>query len=375
MRIPLNIGPLLKLSLNRSRGRASVMHEISLALLAAVLLWLGMSNPVAGAQLPDLYAAEVDMPAGGSLRGAFAAALGSVLLKVTGLPDAGTPAVRDQLFPEPDRLVSQYSLQADDRVWVEFDAGAVRRVLDAAGQPVWGAERPLVAIWYGVDSGRGEREILSSDSQGSGTDSERLDELRTALLDAARERGLPVVLPLMDTEDLAQINFADLWGGFSEPLLTASRRYGAEAVLIGRARSYSPEDSRVRWTLVAGGEQSSWEGSAAAGPRQAAESLARQFATYAGSAGSLRLAVSNVSTLSDYGRLRNYLRSLGIIDGISVIRVVGDTVEFELNVRGDAGRLSRTLEADSRLSPAALPAGAATAGRVPGLVYRWVDRS
>lgn len=347
-------------------------------LLMAVSLVMPLLSPVlTAAEVRDLYAAEVQMPADGRLAGAFAAALQSVLVKVTGQPAAGTDAARASLFPDPGRLVIQYSTQPDDRIRVEFDGAAVRRALDAAGQPVWGVQRPLLTLWYGVDAGAGQRYILAGEGaplmmRGAAG----ADELRTALLGAARERGLPMVLPLLDAEDLAQVSFADLWGDFRQPLLTASARYGAEGVLIGRARSESPDDNRVRWTLSVGGEQASWEGRVADGPHRAAEFLAQRLATYAGAAGALRVMVTQVGTLSSYGQLRNYFRSLGIVESISVARVNGDTVEFELIVRGDSTRFSRAVEAGSRLARDSLPAGGALqAGRSPDLVYRWVGGS
>ena len=152
----------------------------------------------------------------------------------------------------------------------------------------------------------------------------------------------------------------------------SSRRYGAEAVLIGRTRSLDEGQQGVRWSLIAGDEYASWQGTLAGGPAYAAELLARRFATYANSAGALRVLVTGVDSLDAYGQLRNYFRSLNVVESTTVARVAGDQVEFELVVRGDAGRLSRSLDANPRLRTAVLTTGGAPeAGRRPDLVYEW----
>ena len=44
--------------------------------------------------------------------------------------------------------------------------------------------------------------------------------------------GLPIALPLLDLEDMTAVTFADVWGGFDEPVQRASTRYRADATLI-----------------------------------------------------------------------------------------------------------------------------------------------
>lgn len=333
---------------------------------------LAVMSPAHAVRVDSIYSAEVDLDVDG-LQRAFDTALEQVLVKVSGLESLGNAAARRSLVKDSGQLVRQYSRLADNRLRVEFDGVQVRRILDGAGQPVWGSDRPLLAVWYAVDGGAAGRLIIAGDdSDARAGRSDPQSELRDSLLNAAEARGLPMVFPLVDAEDLSRISFSDIWGNFSEPVVDASARYGAEAVLIGRARSLSANDRRVRWTLVAGREQYSWEGSATEGPVQAANWLAQRLATYANASGAVRLAIVNVDSFDSFGRLNKYLRSLNVVQSAQVARVEDDRIDFELIVRGDAGRLSRSLDSGSLLESAADGAAVMSGGPVPDLVYNWV---
>jgi hypothetical protein len=332
--------------------------------------------------VPGLYGADVDATgaSGSGLDAAFDAALGQVLVKLTGLPDGADPAKRKRLFPNPAALVQKYTVQPGNRLRVEFDPTAMRRALDSAGLPLWDVDRPLVIVWLAIDGGEDARFILpdgsAADPQLAG---DTLVEFQQALQGVARERGLPLVLPLLDANDITRVTFADVRDEVREPILAASERYGAEAVLIGRSGSLDINAESVRWTLIAGEEEASWEGTVASGPAEAAAVLSRELATYADAGGARRVVVKGVSSFSQYGSLLGYLRSLPIVERASISRVDGQTVEFELEVRGDTERLRRTLDTSALLvaegAPAAaanpVAAGSAPASAAPGsdLVY------
>ena len=347
-----------------------------LRFLAAVWLALcvsGTTGNALAATVSGLYGAVVDVNTGATApaRQNFDDALSWVLVKVTGLSDADSQAARARLFPNSSGLVQRYSMQPDDRVQVEFDSVAIRKVLDGAGLPVWGANRPLVAVWLAVDSGGGQRYILSGGSGGERGEAE--DELRLAVTDMADSRGLPVVLPLVDAQDLSRVSFSDLWGDFRDPVVNASQRYGAEAVLIGRSRSMSPDSQGVRWTLIAGGEQAAWQGNILSGPAEAAAFLSRRLATYADSAGTLLVRVTGIDDLDKYGQLLKYFRSLNIVDSAGVARVNANSVEFDLVVRGDVRRLAGVLDSSGLLVRVKNPLSTADSGRLPDMVYAWPE--
>ncbi len=331
-----------------------------LLLLAIGAVWSTVlfSATATAARVTDLYAASGVLPAESEspLADAFNEALGKVLVKVTGRRDAAAPDYLVTLFPDPAQLVQQYRREDRETIWAQFDRNAIKRVLDGAGQPVWGADRPVILVWLALDAGRGRRSILRAESAADALpirtdealtfDMEQLDEVRIVIVEAAEARGMPVLLPLVDAEDLSRLSFAELWGDFGDPVMAASARYGADAVLIGRARG-----QRVRWTLLQGDERIDWQGSLADGPNATADWLGGRLATYADSAGKIRLSVAGVNSLEDYGVLTSYLNSIAVVESFEVSRVNRDHIEFDVTVRGDADRLMRAMRGSRILQP------------------------
>jgi len=332
--------------------------------LIALIVAAGCAFPATAARLTDLYSAEVDISSPQrDLNSAFADALADVVVKVTGQRAAEVAASLPALG-DPASLVQQYRNIAPGRLSVGFDAVALRRALDAAGQPLWGEERPATLVWLAVDEGRGQRSILAAAEENATAGGARNDPAATAralLLDSAAARGLPLVLPLVDGEDLQLVNFADLWGDFTEPVLEASRRYRADAVLIGRARGPDPETARVRWSLLTGDERIDWNGTVASGPDEAADLLAARLAAGPGAARALLVAVDGIDSLARYGSITRYLSALSNVDACEVVEVAGDRVLYNLRLRGDADQLMRVIALRRLLQPVESLPGAATA--------------
>jgi len=321
--------------------------------LLALLLALFSANPLQAASEPNLYSAQVTVPEA-DLAGVFQAALAAVVVRVSGSRAAASPAVLAS-FGDPAVLVRQYRATEPGTWQVGFDPVALRARLDAAGIAVWGNERPATLVWLAVDQGRGQREILAAAADGGvaqfSVATDTLAGSREILQQVAAERGLPVLLPLMDSADLQAISFPDLWGDFSERVLDASARYRADAVLIGRARTPDPAAAQVRWTLLFGGERFNWSGPLSNGPERAADLLAERLATPAGSLQALSVAVQNVDSLDAYGRIYRYMSQLGPVESFEVTAVKGERVLFKLQLRGDADQLLRIISLRRLLQP------------------------
>ncbi len=304
--------------------------------------------PAQAVDVPTLYTAEVplDETADNPRDDAYKLALMEVLGRVSGSQLSANPAAIDELFPVPSAYVSQFRPGTDSSLWVSFDGEAIERILRNGGQTVWGRERPLTLVWLAVDWGQGEREIIAADDpgrtqqQGRSIDRNRL--LRERVLEIAQKRGLPLAFPLLDTTDLQSVTFSDIWGGFDERIVDASRRYETNSVLIGRVRPASGQ--RNRWTYVFGSENRTWSGPPEAVVGQIADMLAAEFAVGGNSPLEVvALNLSGVETVDDYGSVQELLSAVSLIEDSRIVAVVGDSVSYEIEVRGGPERLRRAL--------------------------------
>lgn len=314
------------------------------------LVLLGILLPAgraAAVRVADVYAETVPLGAdtAEARQAAFAEALRRVLVKATGHSAAAAEAAR---FGEASRLVQQFRLEQGG-LWARFDPAAVRRGLDAAAIPVWGDDRPLTAVWLAFDAGGGDRDVVAaSAAEGAAA------ALRRELLQAASVRAVPVVLPLRDSEEIAAVSYADVWGDFTGEIVGASRRYQADAVLVGRARLTPPGMTDVRWTLLLGEERVEWRGSIADGPVGLAERLSQRLAAARGAAqapGTWRLEIGGIRTLDDYGMVLAYLSGLDGVQAVRVAGAAGDVMAFELSARLGRAQLQEALVARRLLEP------------------------
>jgi hypothetical protein len=331
-------------------GKPSLLKNLKLVAVIGLIVLGSMLQPSSAwaVDVPALYTAEVpyDETAKNPRKEAYRAALGEVLARVSGAELSNNTDLIEQLIPSPSSYVTQFRFGNNDSLWVSFDGPAIEQILRDAGLTVWGGDRPATLVWLAIDWGRGEREILGAgDPNRTLRQSRSIDRnllLRERILEIAAKRGLPIIFPLQDTADLQAVTFSDVWGGFDERVLAASQRYDVNSVLIGRLRPSSSQ--RNRWTYFFGFEQRSWSGTPEAVITQVADLLAAEFAI--GGNEPLQfvaLNVSGIASLDAFGSLQTLLGGIQLIENYRVQEVSGDTVRYQVEVRGGAARLRRAL--------------------------------
>ncbi len=309
-----------------------------------------------GAEVGGLY--EAGVPVRDKSRGeksrAFRLALEQVLVKVSG---SRAPLLGPRLRPafrRPEGYVQQFRYQlvepgAPDvneglplMLQVSFDHDSVNRLLRQTGFPVWGRTRPAMLMWLALEQAKG-RTILAGDDPGP---------LPKLLQASAGARGLPLNLPILDLEDQTRVRITDIWGGFLEPVYAASRRYGSDAVLVGKAYPVLPTLWEVRWSLMLDDGIQHWTNRADSvealleeGIHASADRLATAFGRIEeGAAGAEVLVVKGLGRLEDYARVHAYLRSLERVRQVEVVRLEGERVSFRIDARGGLEALQRLLE-------------------------------
>jgi hypothetical protein len=333
-------------------------QKLTAGFLYAVLgLVLLLVSPIHAAE--DLFESEVavsDQTPGVRIE-AFRTALSQTIVRVTGDQTALSGEPARALLEDPARLVQQYRYFTEPSVsppalklWVRFDGDAIRRSLQTQGMSYWGGERPDTLVWLAVED-RGRRYIVSADDS---SDVHQQIEL------AARQRGVPILFPLMDLQDQSQVRFADLWGGFFGKVLSASERYSPPAVLIGRLNRSPSGGWSSRWFLEVVGRTNEWSDShrqlrelARQGVEDVADILATRFAVSGGGAGgrTVDITVNGIETLAAYARISQYLASLSSVSNVEVGELTPGGVQYALQVSGSMQDLMRTVSIGTVLEP------------------------
>ena len=311
------------------------------------------------AEVEGLYETEVLVTSQGrdERNAAIRVALDEVLIRVSG--DRNTPRLEalQGLYKRSLQLVQQYRYRALPRVvgqrgdvvgglsqvlWVSFDAAAIDQALRKASVPLWGQVRPATLVWVVVEDG-GVRSLMGADS---------LSQSKQVMQQQAERRGLPLFVPLWDLEDQVALRFTDVWGNFQDAILRASARYATEAILVGRLYRQTGGIWESRWTLYQGGETAHWSLSSpsenevlSAGVDGVADHLGRRFAKVfdESQSGRIKVMVKDLKTLEDYARTAQFLQSLDVVTAMQVESVVGETVTFDLQVRGNSEGLAQTI--------------------------------
>lgn len=245
-------------------------------------------------------------------------------------------------------------------LWAQFDSRALDAALRAAGQPLWGSERPATLVWIAYQEGD-QRQIVSTEAAG---------KVVAAVQEAADARGLPVIFPLMDVDDRSHLGFSDVWGGFVQPVVQASQRYQPNAILVGRIDATDLNNAASHWTLIVGGQPTSWDGAngtpveaATAAIQHLADVYASKFVirTGAQTIPDLKIVVSGIDNLQAYGQVLKYLRSLSAIGVVEPTAVAGDSVTYTASARGSIADLRQTIALGALLTTAAPAPGGASA--------------
>lgn len=324
------------------------MKSWIIKLLTLMLLPLS----VGAATVPHLYEADVDVASNSAKvrQHVLPQALQQVLVKVSGNPAIATlPDIQQQL-KRASQLMQQYQYHEVDvgkakqrkMLRVRFVKADIQHLLQHAGQAVWSSERPLLAVWL-VDS---DQQLLTSDTA---------TPLLQVLQQAAARRGLALAIPLGDLSELNQISYQDVQQENVALLHQASKRYGADGLLIASIDSAS----HAQWTLWQEGERQTWQSTgddAGQLVKQGIDNIADFLAArYAALPPTLEqdnkalITVFGINNATDYTALNNYLHTIESISDIQIMRAAADRVDFQLSLENGIPTLLQALKSQHRL--------------------------
>jgi len=319
------------------------------------------SAPSLAVPVADLYVADVYVTSESEaqrLSGARAGLL-QVLVRVSGTQTVADDEQIRLALRNPSRFYYQYSYQTTDREFqvgteiiqgrilrISFEPNVIAALLRNAGFSVWGSNRPSVLLWVAVNDERGRR--ITSERDG--------DDISKAFAELAKERGLPMLYPLMDLEDAAGISTAEVWGAFLGRIDGASVRYKPDSILSGRVQRDVSGQWRGNWAYRIDGNWSRFEGVAGSSRElvvEVVDHLADKLATrYAvGSAKSaVNVRIEGVDSAVAYAAVLVYLQSLAPVLDTYVTSVEGSDLVLELSTEGQQSQLIEIIELDRKMT-------------------------
>lgn len=341
-------------------------------------------------------------------------AMRAALVRATGRRETASDPAFAALIADAPKYVQNYDRGPQGELQVVFNAAAVDEAIAALNRGVWDPDRPFTLVVL----------YPSPDQADQGSDQAGLEQ-------AAEQRGLPisiVPLPVADGSGnllprQALLELAHRYGaeqllvgrppaaaaappagvtspGNGAPGTSPTSPAGAapnapsSAAAPGAAASgatapggapaaaapatpaaatpaASPGADEWQWTLYTDFTSQSWSGPLTAGIEDTVDLLAPPAGAAATSAsGETEIEIEGVTTLADYANIELMLGAVPGVSRADVKQVSGDSVVFDVTVRGGGAAVDRALSSSpsfTRVGPAAQGSGAPAAP----LVYRY----
>lgn len=285
-------------------------------------------------------------------------ALSNVFIKNSGNLDVlNNPQVKRAL-ENPNALLAQYGyFKKDDQLMLKgvFESRQITNILRKAELPVWGKQRPLVLLWLS-QSLDGQREIVNDSS---------ISELRSDFKQIASEKGLPLILPLMDLNDLMKVKETDIRGVFPSAVFDASKRYHADYFVLANMQNNTNGGIFYQFNLFSMDRnehlQSLYSAQKNAESKQVAvDTMINDLTSYfagqyavadSGMDEGVYLSLDGVSQLSQLTRIEKNIRQLSAVKSIKLVEVSGSKVTFSLELYSTISDLQRQLRLENTIKP------------------------
>ena len=364
--------------------RRVIAAKSSLTLLVSLLV---VAQKLDAVTLENLYQAEVlsESQSDAQRRIDASEGLSQVLTRVSGRSDILQNPVIVAALKTPEQYYSEFSyarveagndeaaalpqpgldpLPAETPrqvMRIRFAPSLIAKILREADLPVWGSNRPSVLSWMAIDDESG-RQVLGEANPSL---------FAKTLNQAARARGVPLLLPLWDLEDSRGVSSSEIWGRFLGRIEAASKRYSPDKILVFRAESEFSNQWRGDWSLGEGGQ---WRSGTVYGESQAqlatalvgvlASVLSEQYAVTS-TRSEVRLTVEGITEIQDYAEVSRYLEGLTQVMSVQPVRILTDMVEFKLRSEGEVQQIIDVIALDRKLTLLRLDESSST------LWYRW----
>ena len=345
--------------------REFMTGRLTALFLGFLMAWLGLVTSASAVTVDNLYAAQVDVDGSNreQLRAGYREGLKQVLLRVSGSRDVFEHEDLDALLSNAENLVQSFQVQRSpdgrgQQLLMSFGAVGVNRALANLDATVWGANRPATLVWVAVESHQG-RELVTAVTpvQASEAVAPAESTWQTALLSAAQNRGVPLLLPGQERAE-NRVLLSDIWGQFIEPVRQASDDYRYDTLAMIRVNQRG-ESWDALWRLEGMGFDLTGRVTAAASAEALAaeivdawaDAMAARWAIAAGRVGETQhvdVILDGVTDLASYARVQAALRDMAPINDVGAVRVTGSQMTMRVVFSGEIGQLREHIALDER---------------------------
>jgi hypothetical protein len=320
-----------------------------------------------------------------------------LLIKVSGSQDVLNNPTLIEASQNAERYVQGFSYQQDgfdEQIYLQawFSKALVVPLIKRAQAPIWGENRPLLLNWLAIeptdnmvighfdvarlirlaqgnDDGsinpddapndvlaesapivRGERLLVSNQHM----------QLHKRFSRAFSERGLPILWPVDDLEDQANLPLNQLWWLSERAIELASQRYQTDAVLAGKLNQSANgvwqyegilQHGLVKKNIIT--ESDTPMGALTLASGEVGQYFSGQFAIKSdpmnGRSG-IRVLVKKVSSFTNYSKVLAYFKNITGVRTVEVAQVDRNNLELYLSLEGSWDKVQRIISLDNKLS-------------------------
>jgi len=380
---------------------------VSLYFILFYLTSLFVDGYACALEVNDLYQASVNVDSQGrnDRNQALKQAMKAVMLKVGGQLSVLDNKELKKALTKANTFITRYHYQEIKQpldlstkkqlsLVVSFNEDKINKLFYQANLPIWGSLRPQILLWL-IDEQGLNRTIISNSKRidASGIDFPRL------VNDFSEQRGLPLLMPLMDFDDANKITLSDLWGRFDQVIRHSSERYLPEAIVVMRISDSSlvagnNSDNSVNaeaingdqdvntcgllcsknevhyaldWSLlspqaITSSQQISEQQTLSQqyqgtdkialiqqGLADISEVIYQHYALSTERDNSIVIEVTNIDSLTVYNDLFNFLTDLSAIKSVTLISAKASTRRFNLQLLGSKSALLASLKLNKQL--------------------------
>ncbi len=358
----------------------------TLLLISFMMLRLVLVDDLQAAVVDDLYTVELavaDQTTTQRLE-VFNQALREVIVKVSGsdevlgMPELERPLQNSARYVLQFRYINKKDETAEavesGQLYLRtvFNQDLLEKLLRENGIPIWGKERPSTLMLVSYDVNKSVT-LVSADT---------VPDVIEEIDQVASHKGLPVLFPLLDLEDRVILGVEDIVRLNEANIQALADRYAPDAVLVGQLSGLLGTGWKGNWQLRFGDRMLNWSFNGQNREQviqqaftQMASTLASEYAlqSFANLDEDVLLRVDEVSGISDYQRVLNYLQTLDAVESVRAILFNGSQVTYRVSLRNSVQDLQQLISLGTQLEQLELPqVNAATDDQTILMNYRLI---